>query len=378
MRILLAPDKFKGTLSASAVCETLDAALRSTLPEAQIVHCPIADGGEGFAEAMNQALGGQWISASVHDALGRHFTAAYSLCGTLAVMEMSAASGIALLRPDELDPWQANTVGTGEMMRDAQRRGAQEILIGIGGSATNDAGLGMALALGYQFLDSTGQPTFNLPSGMDRIATILPPDRSSWPRIRAACDVSTLLLGEAGATRVFGPQKGVKTSDFVRFECGFARLVELAARDLGILDAHMAPGSGAAGGLGWGLLTFAGAHLEPGFDIVSRALELEAEVQAADLIITGEGKLDAQSAAGKGPVEVARLALRHGKPCLAIAGHYESEANPTDSLFCQIFSLTQLAGSSSAAMADPRRWLTATAEMATPLVIQLLRGSVGV
>lgn len=320
MRILLASDKYKGSLTASQVAQTLRRVFESEIPGVVCDICPIADGGEGTTEAMITALGGEWVETPSFDARGRPITARYGLVThhshTEAVMEMSTTSGLAMVSDLPLDPTTASTHGTGLMMLDAMRKGAQKILIGIGGSATNDGGAGMAQALGYRFLDAAGNALECLPRDLDQLARIERPAARFVP-IKVACDVNNPLLGEHGCTRVYGPQKGVTCFEF--FEHRLAKLADAVKRDLGIDDASL-PGAGAAGGLGYGLMAFCGAELISGFDLVATAVELRERISAADLVITGEGRLDAQTLHGKGPVGVAMMAREHGKPVVAFAG----------------------------------------------------------
>lgn len=318
MRILIANDKFKGALAADKVALCLKKALIKVFPDAFFDLCPIADGGEGTAQAMVAALGGVWQKALVPDAQGRPIEAAigWEPQSRLAIMEMSAASGLALVSDIELKPMSASTLGTGEMLMSAVRGGAQRVIIGIGGSATNDGGLGLALALGYRFSRRglAFQPTLETILEADRLER---PGALQLPEIIVACDVDNPLLGPNGATRVYGPQKGVQ--NFPWFEQRLAHLAQLAQRDLG-LDAQEIPGAGAAGGLGFGLIVFAGGKLTSGFALVAAQVDLAARVQAADLVVTGEGKLDEQSLQGKGPGGVARLARAQGKKIVGVAG----------------------------------------------------------
>jgi glycerate kinase len=321
MRILIASDKYKGSLSAREVAEILRQVLTKSLPGCEIDLCPIADGGEGTTEAMITALNGQWIEMQTLDAQARRLDARYGWITheREAVLEMSAASGLALVSDQPLNPQQASTHGTGLMILNAMHRGAKKLIIGIGGSATNDGGLGMAAALGYQFLDDHNQAIQPVMADLHRLHRIVPP-AIVFPEILVACDVDNPLLGPHGATRIYGPQKGV--TDFVYFEDRLKKLADIAARDLGC-DSRLIPGSGAAGGLGYGLMTFCGARLISGFDLISEQIGLEERVAKAELIITGEGRLDAQTLHGKGPIGVALMARRLGKAVVAFAGSIE-------------------------------------------------------
>jgi glycerate kinase len=324
VRILLAFDKFKGSLSAKAASDAVARGLRHGGVNVPIEICPIADGGEGFTEAVLTAVGGTWFDAAVHDAQGRGLVARYGMIvrGGVeeAVMEMSAASGLAIVSDLPLDPRRASTRGTGELMVDAVRQGALRILIGIGGSATNDGGCGMAAALGVRFLDASGNEVSDLPAEMERVMRIEP--APAWRcEVMVASDVTNRLLGEQGATRVYGPQKGVKDIGF--FEARLQRLADLVKRDLGC-DHRGEPGAGAAGGLGFGLMSFCGATLRSGFDLVADITGLRERIARADLVLTGEGRLDAQTLHGKGPVGIAKMARAAGKPVVGIGGIVES------------------------------------------------------
>ncbi|MFT5466005.1 MAG: glycerate kinase [Verrucomicrobiales bacterium] len=319
MRILIAPDKFKGSLTAVEVAETIARGLGDFASSCSLL--PIADGGEGMTEAVRAALGGETVRTNARDPLMRTVEADYAVVenGATAVMEMSAASGLWRLSENERDPIRATTFGTGEMILDAARRGVSRIILGIGGSATNDGGSGLALALGYRFFDSNGAEIRDLPAKLTEIARIDPKNAVKLPEIITACDVDNPLLGEHGATRVYGPQKGIAESDFELHEQRLGHLADLAQRDLGI-DPRTEPGSGAAGGLGFGTIAFCKAKLQPGFDLIADLLDLETQIAASDLVITGEGSLDAQTLNGKGPHGVAMLARNLGKPVVAFAG----------------------------------------------------------
>jgi len=320
MRILLASDKYKGSLTATQVAATLRRVLEREIPGVVCDVCPIADGGEGTTEAMITALGGEWVEVPTFDAQGRAVTARYGLVSTAgsleAVMEMSAASGLAMVSDLPLNPTTASTYGTGLMMQDAIQRGAQKILIGIGGSATNDGGTGMAQALGFHFLDATGRALECVPRDLDQLARIDRP-QATPVQIKVACDVNNPLLGEQGCTRVYGTQKGVTCFEF--FEHRLSKLAKVVKNQLSV-DAADVPGAGAAGGLGYGLIAFCGAELVSGFDLVAEAVNLHQRIAAADLVITGEGRLDAQTLHGKGPVGVAQMARAAGKRVAAFAG----------------------------------------------------------
>ncbi len=324
MRILIANDKFKGSLPAEKAGFHIKSSLETTFPQASFDLCPIADGGEGTAQAMTAALAGEWTRGTTQDAQGRPLEAPFGWVASsaTAIMEMSAASGLAIVQDLKLNPFTASTLGTGILIQSAHAKGARRILIGIGGSATNDGGLGVAIALGYTFRKAGHAFTPTL-------ETILEADQVEKPaslpacELIVACDVDNPLLGPRGATRVYGPQKGV--TDFIWFEQRLAHLADLVRRDLGN-DPREAPGAGAAGGLGYGLMAFLGGRLVSGFDMVAKQIGLEARVAAADLVITGEGRLDEQSLQGQGPVGVARLARRLGKKIVGVAGSVDDSA----------------------------------------------------
>jgi glycerate kinase len=284
----------------------------------------MADGGEGTAETIRAAVRGRRVVCRVRDPLGRPIRAAYALvdCSRTAVIETAAASGLALLAPRERDPLRATTFGTGELIRDALDRGVRAILLGLGGSATNDAGTGLARALGARFLDRHGR---ELPAGGAALARLARIDVARLdPRLRrvsftAACDVRNPLTGPNGASAVYGPQKGATPGDVRRLDRALARFARVAARDLG-RRVDRRPGAGAAGGLGAGLMAFLDAKIVPGVERVAACVELDRHLRGCDLVITGEGRLDAQSLQGKVPVGVARLAAARGIPAIALGG----------------------------------------------------------
>lgn len=323
MRILVAPDKFKGSLDASEVAQNIAIGLREVLPNAIVETMPIADGGEGTADVIRRACGGEQIRCAAHDALGREINANYVWLGNraTAVMEMSAAAGIWRIAPEQRDLRRADTFGVGDMIKNAVGRGANEILIGLGGSATNDGGFGMARALGFHFL--ADEHELEVPADLVQLERIKPPVQRLTSKIIAAVDVRNPLLGPRGATRTFGPQKGGTPEQLEILERGLERLAEVVARDLGY-DFRQTPGAGAAGGLGFGLMSFCGAKIRSGFDVVAEFIGLKDAIANADVVITGEGRLDEQSLEGKAPAGVARLAREAGKRVFAIAGSASS------------------------------------------------------
>lgn len=322
MKILIAPDKFKGALNAREVAENIARGIHDVLAEAKIEIVPMADGGEGTAQVICQAMGGSWVTCQAHDPLGREIEARYGWIDNrkLAVMEMSEAAGMRRLSPNELDPDRANTFGVGEMILDAAKRGAEEIIIGLGGSATNDGGFGMARALGFQFFGSTGAELDGLkPSSVRELERIERPGDLKLPQIIAAVDVRNPLLGDNGATRVFGPQKGATPDKIEVLEKALTRLADVVKNDFDV-DFRIEPGAGAAGGLGFGLMSFCRAKIRPGFELAAELIDLESKMKEVDLVITGEGSLDRQTLSGKTPFGVAQMARRLGKTIVAVVG----------------------------------------------------------
>jgi glycerate 2-kinase len=324
VRILIAPDKFKGSLNAREVAENIAKGLRDTLPDVKIDIVPMADGGEGTAEAICEARGGSWLGCKAHDPLDREIGARYAWIedGKLAVMEMSEAAGMRRLSENERDPVRATTFGLGEMILNAASRGANEIIIGLGGSATNDGGWGMARALGFRFdsdQEHEQQKDRECVTELVELSSIAKPKDLKLPKVIAAVDVQNPLLGKNGATRVFGPQKGASKDELSVLEQALTRLADVVAHEFDF-DYRDKPGAGAAGGLGFGLMSFCGAQIRPGFDVVAKAVALESRMKEVDVVITGEGTLDRQTLEGKTPAGVARLARKLGKKVFAIAG----------------------------------------------------------
>jgi len=335
VRILIAPDKFKGTLNAREVGEAIAAGLGETLPDAKIDIVPMADGGEGTAEVISQALGGSAVACHAHDAVGREIEARYAWIekSKLAVMEMSEAAGMRRLKSNELNPEMATTFGVGEMILDATKRGANTVLMGLGGSATNDGGFGVARALGFKFLEQDTE--IHGVADLARLKEVRKSARLKLPNIIAAVDVKSPLLGENGATRVFGPQKGVTPERVSDFERMLTRLADVVTQQFGF-DYRNEPGAGAAGGLGFGLMSFCGAKIRPGFDVVAESVGLESKIKDVDFVITGEGNLDRQTLEGKTPAGVARLARKLGKRVFAFVGRASDDPEPQQ-LFDGVF-----------------------------------------
>ncbi len=320
-RFLIAPDKFKGSLTAPEAAAAMAAGILRREPDALIDLCPIADGGEGFMETLAAALGGQWISCPAVDALGRGIESRYVLAqtadGPTAILEMAETAGLWRLTPDERNPLLATTCGVGMQIAHAvSGHAVTRIILGIGGSATNDGGSGMATALGIGFLNTHEELIAPSPAHLLEIQRVNPFSRLALPEIIAACDVDNPLLGPLGATEIFSAQKGASSEDKVVLEAALTHLVAVSGGE----EAALIPGAGAAGGLGFGLLHFAGAKLMSGFELLAGLLDLENRIKAVDHVLTGEGSLDPQSLSGKGPVGLARLANSHSIPVTGFCG----------------------------------------------------------
>lgn len=322
--IVIAMDSFKGSLRSMEAGEAAARGIRRVWPDASVFVSTAADGGEGTMEALVDGLCGEIVSVTVSGPQGRPVCAQYGVVREkkLAIMEMAQAAGITLVDRDARDPYTAATYGVGEMIAHAIERGCREFIIGIGGSATTDGGVGMLSALGFSFLDAEGKQIAPGAQALDQICTIsdadvLPELRDC--RFRVACDVNNPLLGENGAVFVYGEQKGVKESEKQLFDDKMAHYANKAAAFSG-KDMRMQAGAGAAGGMGFAFLSFLHAQLEPGISLVLSVLQLEEAISRADIVVTGEGRLDEQSARGKVPVGVARLAKKYGCIVLAFAG----------------------------------------------------------
>ncbi len=319
MKVLVACDKFKGSMTAPQACRAIAEGLREgSRGTVEVRMSPVADGGEGMSRALIEAKGGEWLRREVRGPDGLPVEAGYGIFdgGETAAIEMAEASGLWRVRGKN-DPWTASTHGTGELIADAVNRGVRRIFLGIGGSATNDGGTGMAEALGVEFLGDPGERVIRMPENLMRVTGnphLRPP---GWAvEVTVACDVRNPLLGPRGATRVYGPQKGVTEAEMPRHEERLAHLVALTGAEA----AAEVPGAGAAGGLGFGAIVFLGGNLVPGFDLVAESVGLEEKVAWADLVITGEGRIDGQSLEGKAPAGVARLAKRLGKRTAVFCG----------------------------------------------------------
>lgn len=324
VKIAIAPDSFKGTLTALEAAEHIESGLRQALSGISVRKIPMADGGEGTVRAIVESTGGKFVTRRVSDPLGRKVKATYGLSGDgrTAVIEMASASGLALLKKSERNPLVTSTYGTGELIRDALRHRPKRILVGIGGSATNDAGAGMARALGAKLFDKDGNPLADGGGSLDRLARIDMSgldERIADVSVEVACDVDNPLTGKHGAAQVYSPQKGATPVMVRQLDEALKHFAKVASGDLEA-DILEVPGSGAAGGLGGGLMAFLGAELKPGIDIVIESVKLKRRLKGADLVITGEGRMDDQTVYGKTPAGVAKTAGELGIPVIAICG----------------------------------------------------------
>ncbi len=325
VHIVIAPDKFKGSLTAGEAAEAIRAGFARIFPAASFDLIPLADGGEGLLEVFaREDASAIHIDARVKNALGDDVDAGFLLSGQTAIIESSLANGLYQIAQPRRDIARSNTYGVGQLIAAAISAGSERILIGIGGSATNDAGIGLAAALGCRFLDKDGKPVEPVPANAMQIASIDSSEMITPPPVTVACDVANPLLGERGSTRVYGPQKGLLPEQAEMMETALRHLANVANAHFGT-DFTEAPGAGAAGGLGYGLMTFCGARLESGFDCLAGSLGAEGRIAAADLVITAEGSLDSQTLEGKTPIGVSRLAKKHGIPVYAFAGRLADE-----------------------------------------------------
>ncbi|RRB02273.1 glycerate kinase [Larkinella rosea] len=326
MKILLAPDKFKGSLTARQVCDAMSEGIRLAHPDAEIVALPMADGGEGTAEVLTLATGGEWVTIPVLDPLGRPVQASYGISANkqTAFIEMSQASGLRLLHRHEYDPLKASTFGTGQLIQDALSRNVSNLVLGIGGSATNDAGIGMAAALGWQFLNDQDEPVDATGENLSQIRRIIPPTSPLRLTVDVACDVTNPLFGANGAAFVYGPQKGASAENIEKLDQGLRHLAQLIQSQFGV-DLADVPGAGAAGGLGAGALFFLNATLKEGVKMVMEQTQFADHLYDADLVLTGEGKIDNQTLQGKLINGIALEAKKSGVPTVALCGTLDAK-----------------------------------------------------
>ena len=332
MKVLIAIDSFKGSLTSREAGMAAAEGIRKACPDAQCEVITVADGGEGTVAALMTALDGQTVTAEVSDPLGRRIECSYGITsdGT-ALMEMSAAAGIILLKREELDPMKATTCGVGEMIKDAIERGCRRFIMGVGGSATNDGGAGMLQALGFSLLDKNGNDIPGGAEGLSRLHGISDENvikELSECTFRIACDVNNPLCGERGCSAVFGPQKGATPESVRKMDSYLLSFAEKTKRVRPLSDKDF-PGTGAAGGLGFAFKAYLDAELLSGIDLILEEIHIEERIKASDIVITGEGRIDSQTVMGKAPGGVAEKAKKHGKPVLAFSG-----AVTGDAVFC--------------------------------------------
>ncbi|MTI96732.1 MAG: glycerate kinase [Firmicutes bacterium] len=366
MRLIIAPDSFKGTLTSRDVIEIIAEAANRHFPGAEIIKVPIADGGEGTVDSLLAATDGERRECRVLDPLGREITAKYGVIrGETAIFEMAQASGLPLLSPEEQNPLRTSTYGTGQMLKAAIDEGVRHLIIGIGGSATNDGGIGAARALGVKFYDANGNELGNGGQDLGRIAEIDMDNldsRISQCKITVICDVNNPLTGPDGATRVYGPQKGASGQVLEQLEAGMENYRRLLLKQLGT-DFNQQPGAGAAGGLGAALLGFLGATLRPGTETILDLVRFDELLNETDLVITGEGRIDRQTAFGKVPVGIARRCQKKNIPVIAIGGTISDDIdNIYDYGIDGVVTCINREMTLETAMADARKLLAAAAD----------------
>ncbi len=330
MKVVVAIDSFKGSLSSLQAGNAVKDGVLAAFPDAQVIVKPLADGGEGTVEAFAGAAGVRTEEITVTGPLYRPVAAKYCILadGVTAVMEMAAAAGITLLSDAERNPLETTTYGVGEMIKDAIEKGCRRFIIGIGGSATNDGGIGMLAALGYEFLDKTGKPVATCGKGLENIARIR--KENVLPELaecafRIACDVENPLCGEKGCSAIYGPQKGATPAMIAHMDSWLAEYAKIAKTVSPTAD-PLRPGVGAAGGLGFAFLSFTNAELKSGIGLLLEEIALEKDIKNADIVVTGEGRLDAQTVMGKAPIGVAKLAKKYGKKVIAFSGCVTEDA----------------------------------------------------
>ena len=331
MKIVVAPDSFKGSLTAIEVSDAIEQGIREVFPEAEIVKIPMADGGDGTVQCLVNATGGRILREKVTGPLGGEVLASYGILGDkkTAVIEMAEASGLTLVPENQRNPLITTTYGTGQLIKAALDQGCRKMIIGIGGSATNDGGAGMVQALGVELLDKDGEE-IDFGGGelkkIFRIDTKYLDNRLSETKVLIASDVSNPLCGPKGAARVYGPQKGATPEMIKKLDESLAYFAEIIKRDLN-KDVKDIPGAGAAGGLGASLMAFLDAELRPGIEIIIEIVKLEQAIKDTDLVITGEGKIDSQTIYGKAPIGVAKIAKKYNIPVIAVAAIIGDDAD---------------------------------------------------
>jgi glycerate 2-kinase len=369
VKVVVAPNAFKGTLTATQAATAIARGVREVFPDAEVVEVPVADGGDGTVEALVSANHGAYRSAEVAGPLGDTVEARFGLIdsGRTAVVELAAASGLTLISPDRRDARRASTYGFGQLLEVARQAGVSGIIAGIGGSATNDGGAGMAQALGYRLLDAEGRELERGGAALARLERIDPSGFDpAWRKVavKVASDVTNPLTGPQGASAVYGPQKGADPQAVRELDAALARLAEVMERDLGKRVAGI-PGAGAAGGTGAGLMAFLDASLVPGAPLVVEAAGLDAALRGAELAITGEGRVDEQTAYGKAPGEVARRAAAAGVPVILLAGSKGPGWEALNRLgVTSVVTLDEEGGDPRQALKEPERMLMRAAVVA--------------
>ena len=366
LNVLIVPDKFKGTLTAQAAADLIAEGWRQARPGDQLVLLPMSDGGDGFGEVLSGLLQVEERTIATLDAARRPIQAKWwwDSHTSTAIIESAKIIGLALLPPKKHHPFELDTLGLGVALRAPADMGARHCLIGVGGSATNDGGFGVARSLGWNFLDVQERPIERW-SDLDRLKRICAPaaaDTAALAKmdLTVAVDVQNPLLGPAGASRIYGPQKGLRTEDLEHAERCLSRLAEAVRRDPG-LDAEAEPGAGAAGGLGFGLRSFCNARIDSGFQIFARYARLMERIQSAQLVITGEGAIDLSTLMGKGVGEIAKMSHQANVPCIGLAGSFrgsEWAERPSQQYFTQVIGLSPHLTTPELAMRKPALWLT--------------------
>jgi glycerate kinase len=373
LHVLIAPDKFKGTLTARQAALAIARGWRRVRPRDKLKLLPISDGGEGFGEAMAWLTGARPRRVRTVDAAGQKIEAIWwwEQESRMAIVESAKVIGLARLPPGKLHPFQLSTYGLGALLKAAQATGAKCTIIGIGGSATNDGGFGLGLALGWRFVDKRGEEITSW-TGLPRLARIIAPAHSSLGKIIVAVDVQNKLLGHQGATRIYGPQKGIRNADVARAERCLQRLAAVWRKNYG-RDLAVVRGAGAAGGLGFGLMACADAIPQPGFRLFAEQANLAAHLSGADLVVTGEGTLDESSLMGKGVGELAKYCVELGIPCVGICGSVRSDRRLRDH-FSRVHAILDIT-SMAAARRNPGFWLARLTKLAADEFIGVGGGS---
>lgn len=356
VRVLIAPDKFKGTLTADAVAVAIARGWKRARPRDVLERMPISDGGDGFGAVCAALNGAKPVSTTTIDAAGKRCVVRWwwNAVEKVAIIESARVIGLAILPPGKFHPFQLDTRGLAHVLKAAAKRGARRCWIGIGGSATNDGGVGLARGLGWKFFDASGNELEQW-TQLSELARVEKPAQRCWPtKIIVAVDVQNPLLGTHGCTRIYGPQKGLRPQDFAKAEAALSRLAKVVRKKTGE-NIAVKPGAGAAGGLGFGLAAFAGASMEPGFDLVADAVRLDAKLRRADLVITGEGRLDRSTLMGKGVGELAARCRKFKVDCWALGGSI-TDRETLAGKFSLVAALTDLT-SASDAKAQGARWL---------------------